>query len=93
MELDGRAYIAMEYVEGQTLGKVIPAGGLAAKELLLLAIQMADALAAAHKGGVVHRDLKPGNVMVTPEGRAKLLDFGLAKLAEIIGSETTLRSS
>ncbi len=56
LEPDGRACIAMEYVEGQTLGTVIPAGGLAAKELLALAIQLADALAVAHKGGVVHRD-------------------------------------
>ncbi len=73
--------IVMEFVRGQTLGDMILAGKLPTVDALKYAIQIADALAAAHGIGIVHRDLKPANVMVTPEGLAKVLDFGLAKLA------------
>jgi len=81
-EVDGQPvqYIAMEYVAGETLDKLIGRKGLRAREALKYAIQIADALAAAHAAGIVHRDLKPGNVMVTPQGLVKILDFGLAKL-------------
>ena len=81
-EVDGQPvqYIAMEYVAGETLDKLIGRKGLRVREALKYAIQIADALAAAHAAGVVHRDLKPGNIMVTPQGLVKILDFGLAKL-------------
>ena len=75
-------FIVMEYVAGRTLTQLIPRKGLRVEELLRLAVQIADALAAAHTVGIVHRDLKPGNVMVTESGRVKLLDFGLAKLTD-----------
>jgi Tol biopolymer transport system component len=77
--VDGHDVIVMEHVAGRTLDAVIRSG-LRLGEALRIAIQVADALAAAHAAGVVHRDLKPGNVMVTPEGAVKVLDFGLAKL-------------
>jgi eukaryotic-like serine/threonine-protein kinase len=73
--------IVMEFVRGQTLGDVLDAVKIPVVDSLKYAIQIADALAAAHGIGIVHRDLKPANVMVTPEGLAKVLDFGLAKLA------------
>ncbi|MES1257402.1 MAG: protein kinase [Acidobacteriota bacterium] len=79
--------IVMELVKGQTLGDMIVAGRIPILDCLKLAMQIADALAAAHNIGITHRDLKPANVMVTPEGLAKVLDFGLAKLA---GSESAL---
>jgi len=75
--------LVMELVEGRALDTLIPQGGMPVPDALLLAIQMADALAAAHAAGVVHRDFKPGNVVVTPGGAAKVLDFGLAKPIEI----------
>ena len=78
----GTDFMAMEYVAGQTLSRLI-ARGLAAKEALKYAIQIADALAAAHAVGIVHRDLKPANVMVAETGLVKVLDFGLAKLTEV----------
>jgi serine/threonine protein kinase len=81
-ESDGVDFIAMEYVEGRTLGELIGRTGLKLNEALKYAIQIADALATAHAAGIVHRDLKPGNVMVTAEDRVKVLDFGLAKLTE-----------
>src|SRR5215471_9431635 len=77
---DGTDFIVMEYVEGKTLGQLIPKGGMRPEEILGYAIQIGGALAKAHAAGIIHRDLKPGNVMVTAEGRVKLLDFGLAKL-------------
>ena len=78
-ERDGRRFLIMERVEGESLDRLLPAGGLTVDKVFDIAIPMADALAAAHANGIVHRDLKPANVMVTPEGRVKLLDFGLAR--------------
>ena len=81
-EVDGQPvqYIAMEFVAGETLDKLIGRKGLKVREALKYAVQIADALSAAHAAGVVHRDLKPSNVMVTPQGLVKILDFGLAKM-------------
>jgi serine/threonine-protein kinase len=79
--VDQAECIVMEFVAGRTLGDLIKAERIPTVDCLKLAMQIADALAAAHGIGIVHRDLKPANVMVTPEGRAKVLDFGLAKIA------------
>jgi Tol biopolymer transport system component len=78
---DGLDYIVMEHLEGETLASRLAKGPLSVEELLRYSIQIADALDKAHRKGVVHRDLKPGNVMLTKSG-AKLLDFGLAKSAD-----------
>jgi serine/threonine protein kinase len=76
------ALMVMEWVQGKTLGELIPKGGLRVPQVLKYAVQMADALQVAHNAGIVHRDLKPGNVMVTESGLVKILDFGLAKLTD-----------
>src|SRR5579863_2941469 len=73
--------IVMEFVKGKTLADMIEAGRIPTVDCLKYATQIADALSAAHSIGIVHRDLKPANVMVTPDGLAKVLDFGLAKLS------------
>ncbi|MGH9510437.1 MAG: serine/threonine-protein kinase, partial [Terriglobales bacterium] len=78
-EAEGHAYIAMECVEGRPLGSMLMGGGLPAESVARYGTQIADALAHAHQRGVVHRDLKSANVVITPEGRVKVLDFGLAK--------------
>ena len=78
----GHDFIVMEYVEGKTLDQLIGRKGMRLNEALGYAVQVADGLAKAHAAGIVHRDLKPTNIMVTPEGRVKILDFGLAKLTE-----------
>ena len=81
-EVDGIPFLTLELIDGQTLADLIPEGGLPLDRVLTLAIPLADAVGAAHQRGITHRDLKPANVMVTSDGRVKVLDFGLAKLKE-----------
>lgn len=75
----GMDYIAMEFVEGKTLDKLIPRDGLPLCDFLRYSTQAADAIAKAHSARILHRDLRPGNVIVTGDGQVKVLDFGLAK--------------
>ncbi len=86
-EVEGRVFLVMERVEGSTLAERLRRRELSAEELLELALHLTEAMAAAHGRGVVHRDLKPGNVMVGLDGRLKVLDFGLARLVEPLDSQ------
>jgi serine/threonine-protein kinase len=81
-EADGVVFIAMEFLEGQNLADALRAGALGAEQTFNVLIQMLDALDYAHGEGVVHRDIKPGNVLLLPNGRIKLLDFGIARIAK-----------
>jgi len=81
-EADGVCFITMQFVRGKTLRALIPEGGLPLRQFFDITIPLTRAVAAAHQEGIMHRDLKPDNVMVTDEGRVKVLDFGLAKLLE-----------
>ena len=81
-EVDGIPFLTLELLDGKTLNEIIPAQGLPLDRLLTLAIPLTDAVGAAHQAGITHRDLKPANVMITADGRVKVLDFGLAKVRE-----------
>ena len=82
----GRAFIAMEFIEGRSFDQVIPPGGLRLRQGLEYAAAVAGGLADAHAHGIVHRDLKPANIMITSGGEVKLLDFGLARRVDLGGS-------
>src|SRR5215218_7429953 len=89
-EDDGVAYIVMELVHGITLRQLIDRdGAVAVGEAATITYQVADALSVAHARGLVHRDVKPGNVLVQPDGRVKVADFGIAKAADSGGEELT----
>ncbi|HEU4768459.1 MAG TPA: protein kinase [Pyrinomonadaceae bacterium] len=85
-QTDATHVIATEYVEGETLRQRLSRSSFSLNEALNIAIQIADALAAAHKAGIIHRDIKPENVMLRPDGYVKILDFGLAKLSEHVNA-------
>ena len=85
-------FLTMELVEGRTLAELIPSTGLASQAVIALARGIAEGMAAAHESGITHRDLKPGNVMVSRDGRVKILDFGLARFREaLVESDRTTR--
>lgn len=89
-EAEGRPFIAMQYVQGQTLRDVIGGRPLALASLLSISLQIADAVAAAHAHQIIHRDIKSGNIVITPQGGVKVLDFGLAKLLDKDEADTEI---
>src|SRR5262245_47608953 len=92
-EVDGAKYLILELVEGETLAERIGHGAVPIKDALDIAVQIAGAVQAAHDKGVVHRDLKPSNIKITPQGRVKVLDFGLAKVYEPANAPQNLSHS
>lgn len=91
-ESEGHRFLVLEFIEGETLAERLKVGALPLDDFIPVAKQIAEALEAAHEKGVIHRDLKPGNVMVTPEGKVKVLDFGLARTADGNPSSSSFQS-
>src|SRR5689334_4559794 len=92
-EANGSRFLILELVEGETLAERIARGPVPVDEALTIAKQIAEALEAAHEKGIVHRDLKPANVKVLPDGKVKVLDFGLAKAMEPLSGGSDLSNS
>jgi serine/threonine-protein kinase len=92
-EANGSRYLVLELVEGETLADRIARGPIPVEEALPIAIQICEALEAAHERGIIHRDLKPANVKITPNGKVKVLDFGLAKATDNGSAAVALSNS
>src|SRR5215813_3186246 len=92
-EIDNRHFLVMELVSGETLADRIKRGAIPIEEALPIAKQVAEALEEAHEKGIIHRDLKPANIKLTPDGKVKVLDFGLAKAMSGTAPATTLSDS
>src|SRR5262245_57100962 len=92
-EIDSRHFLVMELVSGETLADRIKRGAIPIEEALPIAKQIAEGLEEAHEKGIIHRDLKPANIKVTPEGKVKVLDFGLAKAYESAQANVALSNS
>ncbi len=92
-DVEGKRFLVMELVEGATLADRLRDGALPVEDALTICRQIAEALEAAHERGIIHRDLKPGNVMLTADGRVKVLDFGLARTADVALSSTNTPAS
>ena len=92
-EVNGSRFLVPELVEGETLAERIARGPIPIDETLTIAKQIVEALEAAHERGIVHRDLKPANIKIAPDGKVKVLDFGLAKAFETQSSSATLSNS
>jgi serine/threonine-protein kinase len=92
-EVDGFRFLVLELVEGETLAERIARGALPLSEVIEIARQICDALEAAHERGIIHRDLKPANLKISPDGKLKVLDFGLAKAIENSPASTALSNS
>ena len=92
-EHNGTRFLVLELVEGDTLADRLKKGAIPVEESLKLALQIAEALEGAHEKGVIHRDLKPGNIKITPDGKIKVLDFGLAKALSGDGADVNVSQS
>ncbi len=88
-EVDGVDFIAMELIEGEKLSDLMDRGRLPAERAITIATEVAKGLTKAHSKGIVHRDLKPPNIMITDDGHTKIIDFGLAKLVELLPEESS----
>ena len=92
-EANGSRFLVLELVEGETLEERVQRGPVPAEEALDIALHIAEAIEAAHERGIIHRDLKPANVKITPDGKVKVLDFGLARTSETATGNSSFSNS